>query len=469
MTRRQRILAALGVAVLVAGGFTACDTESDLGNTGITADAAAGSSDDGGGGSDAGTGSDGEGTGPDGGGRAADGAVSGDGGCVYTDNASFCACEHWTCGGFTVQDAKGNNQVVYCGQCPNTQYCVPDPVWGAGVGACGGTNPLAYAFQKQKIDMLVSMGENDNTIINYGYAQNLGDDRGYTVGKVGFCTGTGDFIIVAQCYNMAEPGNILQKYWPALVYYNNQYVTTGNNQGDTSMIDAIGMFKNDVAAAAMEAPKAGQTENAFQICQDSLADADYLSAAADHAYKRGLQSPLTVGFLYDTELNFGDTDDNEDGGTVGTITVMSRADKDYGTVPSSFAGMPWEESKWLGYMIKERTAVMVENTTWSTDIDQNATWEAARRLNTASTNSPETGTNLDLDFDLVSQYVAGAAPPTPCWTDLPTTPMAPIQSMATVYTVSTDKSAGSSEMLWTATGSKNASQAYVACPANPTP
>src|SRR5262249_49785533 len=155
--------------------------------------------------------------------------------------------------------------------------------------------------------------------------------RGYTVGKVGFTTGTGDFIIVAQCYNMAKPGNVLQKYWSALEYYNNQYISTNNNQGDTAKIDAIGNFVSDVAAAAAEAPPTGQQENAFQICQDSLADALYLSAAAGHMQERGLKSALTAGFLYDTELNFGDVDDPSDGGTVGTQTVMARADKDYGS------------------------------------------------------------------------------------------------------------------------------------------
>jgi hypothetical protein len=465
MNRWHAMLGAMGLAALVAGAVAvaACDSISDLGGPNYQPPAYDGSTatDDGGGSSS------------DDGGASDEGGVGlhfDAGKCpTYTSDKSYCECQGWTCGGFTIQDDMNNNHVVYCGQCPNTQYCVPDPIWGAGVGACGGTNPLAYSFQKQKVDMLEAMGENDTPQVQYGYAQNLGDGRGYTVGKVGFCTGTGDFIIVAECYNTAEPNNILQKYWSALVYYNNLYVNTGNNQGDTSKIDAIGNFVKDVATAAAEAPAAGQIENNFQICQDSLADADYLSAAAVHVDQRGLQSPLTVGFLYDTEVNFGDQDDPEDGGTVGTITVMERADKDYGsTVPTSFAGLPWEESRWLGYVIKERTLVMVANSTWAGDIDQNATWEAARRLNTAKTNTPETGTNLDMDFNFISQYQAGAAaPPTPCWTGLPDNPQ---PTGATVYTVTTDKSASATdETMWTAAATKNADQSYVDCPANPTP
>ncbi len=460
MNRMHAILEAMGLAVLVAGSIGACDSESSLGGPNYQPPPGSG-----GGGDDSVATDDGGGSSSDDGGEG--GAAPSK--CpIVVDNASFCSCMNWTCGGFTITDANGNH-VVYCGQCPDAQYCMPDPVFGAGVGACGGTNPLSYRFQKQKVDMLVSMGENDNTTIDYGYAQNLGDGRGYTVGKVGFTTGTGDFIIVAQCYNMLEAGNLLQKYWSGLVYYNDLYVSSGNNQGDTTKIDALGNFVKDVAEAAAEAPAAGQTENAFQICQDSLADADYLSAAAAHVDARGFQAALTAGFLYDTELNFGDEDDPSAGGTVGAITVMARADNDAGsTLPKSFMGLPWEESKWLGYFIKERTLVMVGNSTWASDIDQNATWEAARRLHTPMTNSPESATNLDMDFDFVSQYQAGAAaPPGPCWTGLPDNPQ---PSGSTVYTVTTGKSASASnESLWQSTASKNTNQVYVDCPTNPTP
>jgi Glycosyl hydrolase family 46 len=469
----------------------ACDTETSLANSPYAPDAGPGGGSSGGGssgGGSSGAGSSGggssgggsSGAGSSGGAMSGDGAASTlpDGGCVYVDNDSFCACEGWTCGGFTVQNAKKVNEVVYCGQCDDTAYCQPDPIWGSGVGVCGGSNPLAYQFQKQKIDMLVSMGENDNVTVDYGVCSNIGDGRGYTIGKVGFCTGTGDFIIVAACYNILEPGNVLQKYWgtrdangvalDGLIYYNDLYVSTGNNQGDTALIDKFGNFTNDVATAAKEAPPAGSTENAFQRCQDSMADADYLSAAAQHIDARGLKGALTTGFLYDTELNFGDEDDLGDGGTVGAITVMSRADTDYGAgLPTDFTGKPWEESRWLGFLIEERTKVMASNATWEQDLDQNATWEGARRLNTGTSNSPESATNLDMDFDLVSEYKAGSTSAgTPCWpTGLQTT----MDTQSSIYKVSTNKSASSTdESEWTATGTL-LSSSYAACPTNPTP
>jgi hypothetical protein len=473
MRRPVRQLAALAVSLLCPIAAASCDSMSTLGGTG-TALGGAGGPPTGPGGSDGGDTSDGGGGGDDGSTQADAPAQPS---CVYKDDKTFCACLNWNCGGATAPDNNGTNQAVYCGACQNTQYCQPDPVYGAGVGTCGGTNPLTYAFQKEKIDMLVSMGENDNTVINYGFAQNIKDGRGYTVGKVGFCTGTGDFIVVAACYNDLKKNNILSKYWghrdatgkaiDGLIYYNDQFVATGQNQGDTTLIDKLGSFVADVATAAAE------TDGIFRACQDSVADAFDLAPAAQHVSDRGFSGALTIGFLYDTELNFGDDDDtgNPDAGvppTPGAKTVMARADADYGDagLSASFSGKPWEESKWLGYFIKERALVMAGNATWRTDIDQNATWEAARRLHTGKSNTPETDTVLDMDYDLTSEYKAGSSiAGAPCWT-IP----GALDSASSIYVVSTDKTASATdETKWTAKGTLNSSGTFAACPANPTP
>jgi hypothetical protein len=309
------------------------------------------------------------------------------------------------------------------------------------------------------MNMLVSMGENDNTIINYPQCGNIGDGRGYTIGQVGFCTGTGDFIEVARCYNVLKPGNILSKYWNALVSINNQFHSTMLNQGDTSALDALGSFCPDVATAA------GESDGIFDRCQDTLGNADYLSSALVHMQQMGLQGLLTAGFLYDTEINFGEGDDP--GGLGGTATVINRANTDYGAgLPTDFTGKTWEESRWLGFLIRERVVEMSGDRTWKSDIDQNSTWEAARRLHTAKTNSPETGTDLSMTYDEVSAYKSGAPTPTPCWTKPPLLSNADTQS--TVWTVSLNKSASATDQTkWKATSKMGTN--YAACPANPTP
>jgi chitosanase len=308
--------------------------------------------------------------------------------------------------------------------------------------------------------MLVSMGENDNTVINYASCDNINDGRGYTIGQVGFCTGTGDFIVVARCYNDRKPNNVLSKYWNALVQINDAFWSTGMNQASTSAIDAVGDFKADIATAA------GEADGIFDRCQDDVGDADYMAAGFAHAQQMGLQGVLTLGFLYDTELNFGEGDDP--GGLGGTATIIQRANADYGAnLPSNFNGLPWEESRWLGFLIQERVVEMSGNRTWRGDMDQNATWEAARRLHTAQSNSPESGTDLSMQYDEVSAYKAGSSSAgTPCWSKPPLASTGDSQS--TVYVVSLDKSASATDQTkWAATSAMGGN--YQSCPSNPTP
>jgi hypothetical protein len=390
--------------------------------------------------------------------------------CTYTDDKSYCAClGNYDCGGIDSNDTTGINQAVFCGACPTGTYCKAATP-GDGFGHCDGTNPIVYDYQWKKINMLVSMGENDSPLFTHASIIDLQDGRGYTISTIGFTTGTGDFILVDACYNDRKPNNVLSKYWghrdssgravDGLIYYNDLFVTTGANQADTSRIDSLGDFKSDVLAAAQE------PDGIFVACQDAMANAFYLSAAAQHADERGLRAPLTIGFLYDTEINFGDDPDTD--GTPGAKIVMSRADADYGPgLPKDFTGKPWEESRWLGYLIKERTIVMSKNSTWLQDMDQDATWEGARRLHTAATNMPETGTDLSMDFDFVSEFKAASVKAGgPCWTDPPLASTWDTQNR--IWALSTDKTASATDPTkWGV--SISVMPTYQACPANPTP
>jgi hypothetical protein len=357
-----------------------------------------------------------------------------------------------------LKDPNGHFTTVYCGSCASPTWCQSTPGY-TGVGKCGGNSAIVYPYQRQMIDMLEAMGEQDTTdyASQYAVCDNIKDGRGYTIGTVGFCTGTGDFIIVARCLNDVEPSNTLSKYYPGLQKIDDLFYTTNMNIGDTSAVDSLGPFQTDVQAA-------GANDANYRKCQDTISDTQYMDVALQHAQEHGLHGAMTIGFLFDTELNFGDDDDPN--GTAGAKTVIARADKDYGAgLPTDFTGLPWEESRWLGYLIKERTIVMATDPTgtWQQDMDQNATWEAARRLHTGKTNSPESGTDLSLGYEIVSAYKAGAAPG-PCWPDLPnkTDSMTSISSIAPVKT-------GTDPSTWTAQDTGNAPNNYAACPANPTP
>jgi chitosanase len=317
--------------------------------------------------------------------------------------------------------------------------------------------------------MLEAMGENDTTDYSsqYEYCQNIKDGRGYTIGTVGFCTGTGDFIIVARCLNDLEPNNVLAKYWPGLQAIDNQFLSSNMNIGDTSAVDKLGMFCDPSGGTNGDVNRAGANDMVYRKCQDTIGDTEYMDTALKHANDLGLQGAITIGFLYDTELNFGDDDDPN--GVAGAKTVIARATKDYGAgMPTDFTGKPWEESRWLGFLIKERTWVMATDPsgTWEQDMDQNATWEAARRLHTATSNADETKTDLSMDYDFVSAYKAGSpSAGTPCWPDLPDK----TDSSTSIYDITVQKTNASDPSTWTGVDTMNPPNNYAACPANPTP
>lgn len=50
----------------------------------------------------------------------------------------------------------------------------------------------------------------------YRYIEDIKDGRGYTAGIIGFCSGTGDMLVMVEAYTKTEPGNALAPFLPAL-------------------------------------------------------------------------------------------------------------------------------------------------------------------------------------------------------------------------------------------------------------
>ncbi|WP_030564909.1 chitosanase [Streptomyces aureocirculatus] len=72
---------------------------------------------------------------------------------------------------------------------------------------------------KKEIAMkLVASAENSSLDwkAQYKYIEDIGDKRGYTAGIIGFCSGTGDMLDLVELYAKRKPGNVLEKYLPAL-------------------------------------------------------------------------------------------------------------------------------------------------------------------------------------------------------------------------------------------------------------
>jgi chitosanase len=231
---------------------------------------------------------------------------------------------------------------------------------GAG-GVTGGGDGFMTATQKQVMLGMTSIWENDTPRLAYDYAENIGDGRGYTNGYAGFCTGTGDAIQVIDCYDKkrsAADGNLMAKYMPALTAINNQFLSSGQDQGSTAAIDAIGDWKADWAASANSAV----TGPDFKACQDQIVDRLYYTPAMQAASKLGLKYALTRIALYDMWINQGDD------------TLVQKTNSALG-----INGTVTNESAWLQKFIELRRDVLAADSTWKTSVDRVAGYEKARR------------------------------------------------------------------------------------------
>jgi len=186
----------------------------------------------------------------------------------------------------------------------------------ADAGAPGPLTPL----QKHKAEMLTSIWENSTTILQYPYCQNIHDGRGYTSGRAGFCSGTGDAIQVVECFDMTfgtGTNNPMAKYMPALTTINNRFNMTGQDQGGTAELDAVGSYCADWAKTAT----GSATSAAFKACQDQITDVLYYKPGLAQAKKWGLVTALTIAELYDAEINHGDD---------GVASLIQKANADTG-------------------------------------------------------------------------------------------------------------------------------------------
>lgn len=135
--------------------------------------------------------------------------------------------------------------------------------------------------QKKEIAMqLVSSAENSTLDwkSQYGYIEDIGDERGYTGGIIGFTSGTHDMLELIQYYAQVAPGNILEQYIPALQ----------NVDGTSSHEGLDPTFVNDWKIAA--------TDPKFQESQEFERDSIYFNPAVAQAKLDGLR---TLGqFIY---------------------------------------------------------------------------------------------------------------------------------------------------------------------------
>jgi chitosanase len=139
---------------------------------------------------------------------------------------------------------------------------------------------------------LVSSAENSTLDwkAQYRYIEDIKDGRGYTAGIIGFCSGTGDMLVMVQAYTKTEPANPLAAFLPAL-----------RRVDGTASHDGLGQ-------PFVAAWRAAAKDPAFQRAQDDERDQTYFDPAVAAAKQDGLGT-LGQFVYYDAMVMHGPGDD----------------------------------------------------------------------------------------------------------------------------------------------------------------
>jgi chitosanase len=200
------------------------------------------------------------------------------------------------------------------------------------------------AGQRERVDKLISEFENSTSVIQYCYIEALDDGRGYTAGRAGFTSATGDLLDVADRYTNEVPDNRLAPLLPRLRELAEK--EDGSLEGLEDLPSAW--------AATCDDPRQ-------RAIQDSVVDREYYRPAVRHWRKLGLKRPLSLGAIYDAEIQHGDGEDLD-----GVPAMLRRAARKAGGTPRR--GVP--ERRFLLAFIRDRRATLAH----AHDADTRVAW-----------------------------------------------------------------------------------------------
>lgn len=280
------------------------------------------------------------------------------------------------------------------------------------------------AAQKHRAEQITSTFENSTTELQYAFFSDINDGRGYTAGRAGFTTGTGDLHEVVKRYTQAQPTNGLAKYLPRLGQLSEQFAGNGY---ETPVADTSGLGGMKAAwVAACNDPK-------FIAAQDSLVDDWYYTPAMDKAKQLGLNTPLAKGQIWDALIQHGDGTDHD-----GLSAMITRTSAAVGGTPAGGVN----EQTWIKKFMDVRIATLSH----ATNPDTAAAWAESTSRVTAYVSFADAG-NYQMTgalswtvygdrFSLPAETTTTtpvATPTTPVTTTTPTTPTTtPVKTTGTI-------------------------------------
>ncbi|MFZ4481217.1 MAG: chitosanase [Rhodoferax sp.] len=195
----------------------------------------------------------------------------------------------------------------------------------------GEAGAAADARQREIEDRIVSAFENSTLVIQYAFIADINDGRGYTAGRSGFTSGTGDMLEVVKEYGVRAGGNVLERYLGALHKVN----------GSASLAGLEGIE---------QAWRQAASDLSFVAAQDAVNERLYRTPARQLATKLGARLPLSRLALYEAGIQHGHGQDYDS-----VNRIAERASAAAGGTPGKGA----DERRWLREFLRERRRALL--------------------------------------------------------------------------------------------------------------
>ncbi|KAK9767943.1 hypothetical protein K7432_001806 [Basidiobolus ranarum] len=186
------------------------------------------------------------------------------------------------------------------------------------------TWPIAEISSRAKkyAEIITNVFENGNEIYGYAACEKLNDGRGFTCGRIGFTTGTGDALTVLHKYEEVNPRSALSKYIPTLEKIDTLAQCDSKRDDTSELVD----FDKTWTATSCK-------NSNFNGIQDQINDDMYFTPALKFAKRVGVESNLGKAIFYDTIIQHGWQMNEADINLVKIITVTGSkgylSEKDY--------------------------------------------------------------------------------------------------------------------------------------------
>lgn len=211
------------------------------------------------------------------------------------------------------------------------------------------------AGTKNTIQRLTSIFENSTPVFQYTFVSNIGDQRGWTFGFVGFTSGTYSGTFFIEEYQRLHPGNSLEKFLPAF-----RAIDAGPHDSEGRNPDTTGLEAFPAAFIACG------SDPFFRQAQHQLANRLSWLPAQRLARRLGAKLPITQGELYDAYVNHGES---------GIVKLVRKTNRRAGGPPANRAA----EKKWLASFLRVRLAVLRADSTWMHAVDRIAVYQRLLR------------------------------------------------------------------------------------------